>query len=414
MIKFIKFRVPALIFSLVILIFGLWYFLGSYIMPKNLDIGFFNPRGLNLGIDFQGGLVHQVTIYSGISSDEIREFANKSGLGSEVQQVVISDKKRIGKADSYLIKTIITKEEQEIINNNPDLTPAKFLNNRVKEFYGMIKAKYGETYILKGEELKKANLIYEDKITGEKIDLRTDEQKVLENVVKESENVISPVYSKSLRLQATLLMLFVLVVFLIYITFRFKFKYAVGAVFALIHDVLIIMGFITFIYLEFDYTIVAAILFIIGYSINDTIVIFDRVRENYSIMIDYSSKEVINTSINQSLSRTIITSFTTLLAVMALYIWGGPKINGFALTLIVGIFCGTYSSIFIAAPVVDSWDGIFMNKKAKLKELKKEGKKIVKEQAGEVEEKNVIGKTPEKISFSKKQLKKISSMKKKK
>ena len=132
MIRFIKLRVPSLIFSALIILIGAWYFFGTFIVPQNFNIPFITPKGLNLGIDFQGGLVHQVTVYSGIDQDEIRDFALKSGLGSEVQQVLILDKKRIAKATSYLIKTIITKEEQRIISEDYDLTPAKFLSERSK------------------------------------------------------------------------------------------------------------------------------------------------------------------------------------------------------------------------------------------------------------------------------------------
>lgn len=410
MIKFIKYRIPTLLLSLILILIGLWFFVG----PQNINLGFFTPRGLNLGIDFQGGLVHQVTIYSGIDQDEIRELSIESGLGSEIQSVVIKDENRIGNAKSYLIKTIITKEEQEAITEDPNMTPAKFLNDRINKLHGAIKKKYGETYTLKGDELKIANKLYKGKITGEFTKQRTGEKRVLLNVVKESENVISPVYSKTLKVQAIILVLFVLLIMLLYITVRFKFKYAIGAVSALIHDVLIIFGFITVSQLEFDYTMVAAILFIIGYSLNDTIVIFDRVRENYGIMKDYSSVEIINTSINQSLSRTIITSVTTLFAVIALYIWGGPKINGFSITLIAGILSGTYSSIFIASPIVDSWDHFFLSKKqkkkAEIEAKKKEEKKIEKE---EKQENNSIKQRQELFSLSKKQLKKISSKKKK-
>ena len=411
MIRFIKLRLPAFIFSLIIILISIWYSLG----PSNLNMAFFAPRGLNLGIDFQGGLVHQVTIYSGIDQEQIREYAVKSGLGSVIQEVVIPEKKKIGMATSYLIKTIIAKEDQQIINNDPDLTSAKFLGDKTKKFYAMIEKKYGKTYALKGKDLDKANKIYPNKITGENINSRSNDIRILQNVVKQSENVISPVYSKGLRMQALILILFVLLAMLLYISFRFKFKYAVGSVLALVHDVVIIIGFISITHLEFDYTIIAAILFIIGYSLNDTIVIFDRIRENYGIMKDFSSKEIINTSINQSLSRTIITSLTTLLAVIALYIWGGPKVYGFSLTLIVGIFCGTYSSIFIASPVVDSWESMFANKKTRLKELKKKERSIIndQEQTKEIGGTNIIANKPAKISLSKKQLKKISGMKKK-
>ncbi len=408
MINFTKLRIPAIILSLIIILLSLWFLSGIF---YKADFGAFSPKGFNLSIDFQGGLVHQVTIYSGAEQEEVRKLAIESGLGNEIQAIIIQDSKKIGNESSYLIKTIVNKDDQAEINKNPDMTPAKFLNEKITKFHAMLKEKYGETYTLKGEELERANKLYKSGITGEDVSQKTETQRVLQNVVKESQNVISPVYSKGLRLQAIAMILFVLFIMLIYITFRFKFKYGVGAIAALIHDVIITLGFISFTSLEFDYTIIAAILFIIGYSLNDTIVIFDRIRENYGIMKESSSKEVINVSINQSLSRTIITSLTTLLAVVALYIWGGSKIYGFAITIIVGIISGTYSSVFIASPVVDSWEHMFASKKERIKMQKKEEKTQEKKT---VENSNVTASSSKQnMTLSRKQLKKISSSKKK-
>lgn len=415
MINFYKLRIHAFLLSIILILISIWFMTGF----KNIDLGPATSKGFNLGIDFQGGLVHQITIYSGISQDEIRDLSMKANLGSEVQRVIISESNTITKNQtSYLIKTIITKEEQEQIDKDPNLTPVKFLETRIKNFYSMIQEKKGEFYILKGEELKKANEINAEKIPGEILDKKTDDQRVLNNVVTESTNTISPVYSAGLRTQAILLVLFVLCAMLIYISFRFKFKYAIGAIFALVHDTLIMLGFVSISQLEIDYSIIAAILFIMGYSINDTIVIYDRIRENYNIMKESSSIEIMNVSINQTLKRTIITSVTTLLAILALLIWGGPKIFGFSLTVTVGLFFGTYSSIFIASPIVLFWERLFLNKKTRIKELKKVEKTIEKEKQIEAkkEEKKEIPQDnkPSKITLSKKQLKKLSGKKKKK
>jgi preprotein translocase SecF subunit len=362
-------------------------------------------------------MVQQITIYTGIDQDLIRDYSIEAGLGKEVQEVIQNEDKRIGNSNSFLIKTIITSEELDSIKER-GITTSKFLDERVDVLYALITEEVGETYVLEGEELEKANLVYPREITGEDLGKRTETARYLKNVVKESDNVIAPVYAKGLRLQVTGLVVFLLLVMLLYITFRFKYiKFGIGAVFALFHDVIIIMGFVAITGLELNYTIIAAVLTIVGYSLNDTIVIFDRIRENFGIMKDISSREIINTSINQSLSRTIITSVTTLLAVGALYIWGGPKIENFALTLIVGIICGTYSSIFIASPTVDSWDTIFASKKDKAKKLKKEIKDQQKQSTtNDVDTTNVdeTSKTSESVKLSKKQLKKLSGGKKRK
>jgi len=173
-------------------------------------------------------------------------------------------------------------------------------------------------------------------------------------VVKQSEYV-GPRFSRTLAQQSVTLTILALVLILVYIWFRFKFGYAISAIAALTHDVLIMLGFIGTVQLEVTTTTIAAVLTIIGYSLNDTIVIFDRIRENEGLLQGRDIDDIINTSINQSLSRTLITSLTTLLAVVALYSFGTGTIKDFALNLIVGIIVGTYSSIFIASPILLGW-----------------------------------------------------------
>ncbi len=170
-------------------------------------------------------------------------------------------------------------------------------------------------------------------------------------VIKQSEYV-GPRFSRSLAEQSVSLTLLALVLILLYIWFRFKFGYALSAITALAHDVLIMLGFIGATQLEVSTTTIAAVLTIIGYSLNDTIVVFDRIRENEGLLQGRDIEDIINTSITQSLSRTLITSLTTLLAVTALFVFGTGTIKDFALNLIVGILVGTYSSVFIASPVL--------------------------------------------------------------
>ncbi len=144
-------------------------------------------------------------------------------------------------------------------------------------------------------------------------------------------------------------LIYVLIGIMIYLSVRFQWKLALGAVAALAHDLIITLGFFSITQLEFDLTVIAALLAVLGYSVNDTVVVFDRIRENFRLMHQDNETSIANTSINQTMARTLITSITTLLSVVALALFGGPILFGFATALIVGIFIGTYSSIFVAS-----------------------------------------------------------------
>jgi preprotein translocase subunit SecF len=157
--------------------------------------------------------------------------------------------------------------------------------------------------------------------------------------------------------QGGLAMLFALIGILIYVALRFEWRFALGAVLATVHDTVFTLGFFALFGIEFDLTVLAALLAVIGYSLNDTIVVFDRIRENFRRMRTGTVVDVMNVSINQTLSRTIMTSGTTLLVVLSLFIFGGQVIHGFALALIVGIVIGTVSSIYVASPLA-LWLGI--------------------------------------------------------
>jgi len=163
---------------------------------------------------------------------------------------------------------------------------------------------------------------------------------------------VGPQVGEELRETGGLAVLMALFAIVVYIWFRFEKKFSVGSVLALVHDVVITVGIFALFQIEFDLTILAAILAVIGYSLNDTIVVFDRIRENFRAMRSGTPAEVMNVSVNQTLSRTVITSFTTLLVLFALFIFGGKIINGFALALIIGVIIGTYSSIFVASTAV--------------------------------------------------------------
>jgi preprotein translocase subunit SecF len=169
--------------------------------------------------------------------------------------------------------------------------------------------------------------------------------------------VVGPAVGKELRSRALLATVFSLIGILAYLAFRFQFSFGVGAVVATIHDLLITLAFLAFFRYDMTLNVIAAILTITGFSTNDTIVIFDRIRENLRSMRRDSMTHVINVSINQTLGRTIITSGTALLTALALFFFGGEVLHGFAFTMIVGIVTGTYSSVFIAAATISFWRG---------------------------------------------------------
>jgi len=162
---------------------------------------------------------------------------------------------------------------------------------------------------------------------------------------------VGPQVGEELTEDGGLAMLYALLGILIYVALRFQMRFSIGAIAALVHDVIITMGVFSVLQMDFDLTVLAALLAVIGYSLNDTIVVFDRIRENFHKMRKANPIEVMNTSLNQTLSRTIMTSLTTLLVLMSLYLVGGEIIHGFSTALIIGVVIGTYSSIFVASPV---------------------------------------------------------------
>ena len=168
--------------------------------------------------------------------------------------------------------------------------------------------------------------------------------------------MVGPQVGKDLRQKGLLSILYAMIGILIYISWRFELRFAVGAIIALLHDVLITLGAFSLSGREIDLHIVAAFLAIIGYSLNDTIIVYDRIRENYGKHQKKGFTAVVNSSINETLSRTILTSGTTMLVVLALFVFGGGVIHNFAFALLIGILVGTYSSIFVASPVLIFWD----------------------------------------------------------
>lgn len=256
-----------------------------------VSIGSIGMRGLNFGIDFTGGVLLEIEYPEAANLPQIRETLGAGGFGDAQVQ-------NFGTARDVLIRVLPRGDTES--------------------------AKVGESIL---EVLRAAD-------PGVEL-LRVE--------------FVGPQVGDELTERGGLAMIFVLLLILAYIMFRFQWKFAVGAVAALVHDVIITIGFFSLAQVSFDLSVLAAILAVIGYSLNDTIVVFDRIRENFRLDHRNDAETIMNTSINQTLSRSVITSGTTVLVVVALLLLGGEAVNGFALALIVGIVVGTYSSIFIAS-----------------------------------------------------------------
>ncbi len=257
-----------------------------------ISIGALATKGLNFGLDFTGGTLIELGYEHPVDLTEVRGILETEGFKEAVVQ-------HFGTASDILIR-IAPHPEQ----SNADIS------NRVMDLLNA----------------------HEDG----KIDMRRVE-------------FVGPQVGEELANDGGLAMIYALICILVYVGFRFEYRLAVGSVMALVHDVVITLGVFSLFQLDFDLTVLAAILAVIGYSLNDTIVVFDRIRENFRKMRKGTSEEVINVSLNQTLSRTVITSFTTLLVLVALFIFGGELIHGFATALLVGVIIGTYSSIYVAS-----------------------------------------------------------------
>ncbi len=257
--------------------------------------GSFFSRGKNMyGVDFAGGAMQEMRFAKPVAIDKLRESLAQIGYGTATIQ-------RIGESNDIIIRSDIGSDQ-----------------------------------------------IIADKI---KKDLPDNPYEVLA-----IENV-GPIIGKELKVKAFWAFIIALVAIWAYVAYRFDFKFAAGAILALLHDALIALGAVAISGRELSVTVLAAVLTILGYSINDTIVIFDRIRERRRTGIKENFEDAINNSVNQTMSRTILTSFTVFLVVLALYLKGGTVINDFAFTMLVGLVSGTYSTVYIAAPVLVDWPG---------------------------------------------------------
>lgn len=248
-------------------------------------------RGLDFGIDFTGGVLLEVGYPQAADLDRIRNLMSTAGFEDAQVQT-------FGATTDVMVRL----PPQE--NENP---------NEIRETLRDI--------------------------------LATDEP----NVELRRVDFVGPQVGQELTEQGGLAMIFTLMMIFAYVMFRFQWKFAAGAVAALVHDIIVTLGFFSVFQWPFDLTVVAAVLAVVGYSLNDTVVVFDRIRENFVRLRGTSSEEAINISINETLARTVITGLTTLLVLIALFVLGGESVGPFSLALIVGIVVGTYSSVYMAS-----------------------------------------------------------------
>lgn len=261
-----------------------------------VSLFFIFTKGLNLGLDFTGGYQVQIQATSVQNSATISEKLEKAGF----EHTTVTT---FGENNNYLIK--FTPDEVNSKTSSLD-SAQQYLKQQVENSL---------------------------------------DAKVL------SVNYIGPQVGKELASNGVLAIIIAMVCILIYISARFEMKFGISACVALIHDPIVILGIFAAFQLEFDLTVLAAILAVIGYSLNDTVVIYDRVRENFRKMRNANVAEVVNKSINDTLSRTILTSGLTMLVVVVLYLFGGSSVHNFSLALILGIVVGTYSSVYVAGVV---------------------------------------------------------------
>ena len=248
-------------------------------------------RGLNLGIDFTGGTLVEVGYPDAVELEPVRLALSNDGFDDVAVQ-------HFGTAKDVLIRLPVTAVGKD----------SSLLSNRVINALGPTGA----------------------------LQVRRVE-------------FVGPQVGEELRDKGGLAMLYALVGILIYVALRFEWHFSLGAVAALVHDVILVVGFFALTQVDFDLTVLAALLAVIGYSLNDTIVVFDRIRESFQRIRKATSEQVINISINRTLARTLMTSLTTLLVLIALFLFGGEVIHAFSIALIVGVIVGTYSSIYVAS-----------------------------------------------------------------
>ena len=309
-IAFLNWRAAAFRLSLVLII---------------LSIASLIVRGLNFGIDFSGGTLVEVGYQQPVEIESVRSALLQGGFESAIVQ-------HFGTAKDVLVRLPAAETGQQV-------EQAAQLSERVvrelrKPYAEILTAETGITEL---QQCVNADA------PGAPRDCQVQMRRV---------EFVGPQVGDELTNQGGLAMLYALIGILIYVTFRFEWRFAVGSVIALAHDVLITLGVFSIFQFDFSLSVLAAVLAVIGYSLNDTIVVYDRIRENFRKLRRREVIDIVNHSINQTLPRTVLTSLTTMIVVLTLLIFGGEVIRGFAIALLVGVIVGTYSSIFVASPAV--------------------------------------------------------------
>jgi len=356
----------------------------------------FFTRGFRLGIDFSGGTLVEVSFQKNTTIPQLRKMLDEAKLGDA--QVT-----RIGSENKFFIKTMASLkksnlnpavkmqeiEEYEIVaremrngmmddaersqaaagkidlNNTAEGEIARFLRDKG---LGDEDAQASASLIINQRKSSTAGVVT-DFAQLEKAGIKHRVMAILRDSTFLSKftflsvEFVGPQVGKDLRLKATLACIWALIGMLVYIAFRFKFLYGLSGILTLVHDVLVTCTFLLLFKIEVSLQVIAAILTLVGYSINDTIVIFDRLRDNLKIMRKENLGEILDKSINQTLSRTIITSLTVFLTVVALFFFGGEVIHPFAFTMLVGVITGTYSSIYQSCAWLKVWEKYLLKRK---------------------------------------------------
>ncbi|MGQ9618891.1 MAG: protein translocase subunit SecF [Candidatus Aminicenantia bacterium] len=371
-INFMKYKYYAFTLSGIIILGGI--------------ITYFSRGGFNYSVDFTGGILIQVSFKDNINIGKVRSLLSDAGLGESTIQ-------RFGERNEFIIKVPLStkkrkqleagiEEQTEIANKIMNVlmspTDKKMISSGLLNLNALSFSQLKEIIsgAVKPEETDRIayNIVnYKNIHAGIIQDFRELENLGIENdvinflrgktflgsVSQTRLEAVGPRVGKELRKKATLAVIWSLLAMLVYIAVRFKFQYGLSAVLTLTHDVLITLSFLLFFNREISLEVIAALLTIVGYSINDTIVIFDRVRDNLRIMKKTDFEQILNTSINQTLSRTILTSLTVFFVVIILFLFGGRAINDFAFTLFVGVIEGSYSTIYQSCPYVLLWEKLF-------------------------------------------------------
>lgn len=365
--KFIEARRIAFVCSAIVILAGI--------------ISLIAKGGPSYSIDFEGGTLIQLKFLNPVDMSSLRDTLKTMGYGDatiqefgSAREVLIRVKEAEGTPSSKegvatkivdTIRTALDKPVEQGKTMDLNVVGPKELVTTLKAlepFEGDDEAasKLAEAIVAKRNSLGGLlpsfdSLVNVPNMTREVLDALKSKA-FLSGLIVVRQEMVGPKVGKDLRAKALLSVFWAVLGILIYISIRFRFRFAVAAIVALIHDVLITVGVFSLFNREISLTIIAALLTIVGYSLNDTIVVFDRIRENSKALRSLPYSEQINASINMTLGRTLLTSLTTFIVVLSLFILGGEVIRDFALALMVGIVVGTYSSIFVASPVLYEWE----------------------------------------------------------